>query len=292
MKILSDRRARIAIAAGALFIVLLLFILSAFRRNEIRTHENAEIAQGIAYLEALETTGVRGVQEAIRANETEQIREKLDDLLAKIESGEADIWSYFSDAVILGDSRADDFQYNGFLPKYRIMAELGTACVDAEDYLDTIMDLYPAQVYFTYGMNDVDGYWNTPSDFHDAYAKVIREFMNELPDAEFFVCSIIPVNQHAIDNNPHYLQIPEYNEEIRKIADELGITWINCDDMLVGHEDLYDTDGQHFFPEAYPLWARYMLKARFEEESGLTTGDTDYESDGEFSAESEVSEVE
>ena len=108
MKILSDRRARIAFAAGALFIVLLLFILSAFRRNEIRTHENAEIAQGIAYLEALETTGVRGVQEAIRANETEQIREKLDDLLAKIESGEADIWSYFSDAVILGDSRADE----------------------------------------------------------------------------------------------------------------------------------------------------------------------------------------
>jgi hypothetical protein len=145
---------------------------------------------------------------------------------------------------------------------------MGAMCTDAEKYLDTVLDLYPSQIYFTYGMNDVDGSWDTLDGFISAYKSVIRKFMDNQPYAEFYVCSIIPVNQHAIDNDANYTKIPEYNAAMKQMTEDLGLCWIDCDHLLDGHEDYYDTDGQHFFPEAYPLWARHMLKTRFEYESG------------------------
>lgn len=267
MNLLTDRRVRIAAAAGALAVILCIVIFSVMRGRSKAAGEQAELQKSLAFLESLELTGAEGVHAAIRSAEQAKIREELDELLAKIDSGETDIWSYFSDAVILGDSRADDFQYNNFLPKSRILADMGAMCTDAEKYLDTALELYPSQVYFTYGMNDVDGSWDTTEGFIEAYRRIIRKYMDELPYAEFFVSSIIPVNQHAIDSDPNYLKIPEYNAAMKKMTEELGIAWIDCDHMLDGHEDYYDTDGQHFFPEAYPLWAKLMLKARFTEEA-------------------------
>lgn len=271
MKIFSDRRVRTAAGAGALLVVLLIVIVGGVAGRRRRAEENAEIQKSLAYLEALEATGAEGVHAAIREARQETLRLQLEETLEKIDSGETDIWSCFSDAVILGDSRADDFQYNNFLPKSRILADMGAMCTDAEQYLDTTLDIYPSQVYFTYGMNDVDGSWDTLDGFIEAYSRIIRMFMDELPYAEFYVSSIIPVNQHAIDNDSNYLKIPEYNEAMKQMTEELGAVWIDCDHMLDGHEDYYDTDGQHFFPEAYPLWAKLMLKARFEYESSLSS---------------------
>ncbi len=268
MKIRPDRRVLLA-AAGALFIVVLIILAVSSGGHAPTAAQKAEIENSISYLRALEATGAEGVHAAIRNAEIASRREELGETMRKIDSGEADIWSFFSDAVILGDSRADDFQYNSFLPKSRILADMGAMCTEAEKYLDVTMDLYPSQIYFTYGMNDVDGSWDTTEGFIEAYRRVIRLYMDDFPYAEIFVSSIIPVNQHAIDNDSNYLKIPEYNEAMKQMTSELGLTWIDCDHMLDEYPDYYDTDGQHFFPEAYPLWARLMLEARFNYESAL-----------------------
>ena len=279
MKIFSDRRARIAVIAGALSVIVLTAVIGIVRRNGRISEENAEIGRSLAYLESLESVGAEGVHAAIRASQQAVIRQQLEETLQKLDSGETDIWSCFSDAVILGDSRADDFQYNNFLPKSRILADMGAMCTDAEKYLDQTLDLYPSQIYFTYGMNDVDGSWDTLDGFISAYKGIIQKFMDDLPYAEFFVSSIIPVNQHAIDNDANYLKIPEYNAAMKSMTEELGACWIDCDHLLDGHEDLYDTDGQHFFPDAYPLWARLMLKTRFEYESAHAADESAYAAD-------------
>ncbi len=287
MKKNLSRRVVIAGAAAALLLVLLCIVIAGSRGRRSRDDSNPEIQNSLAYLEALEATGPSGVMDAVRTAKQEKLRQEVDDILAALDSGEADLWSYFSDAVIVGDSRADDFEYNGFLPRSRILAKMGAMCTDAEEFLDDALDVYPSQVYFTFGMNDVDGSWDTLDEFIEAYRRMIRMYMDELPYASFFVSSIIPVNQHAIDNDANYLKIPEYNEAMKQMTAELGLGWIDCDHMLDGHEDLYDDDGQHFFPEAYPLWAELMLKERFEYEAGLTgekpQTETETEDDTTFS---------
>ena len=265
-----SRRVRIAVAAAALLLVLVCVLTAVFGRRGSADDTNPEIQNSLNYLEALEASGPSAVIEAIQAEKQESLRRQVDDILASIESGDADIWSYFSDAVIIGDSRADDFEYNGFLPRSRILAKMGAMCTDAEEFLDAALDVYPSQIYFTFGMNDVDGSWDTLEEFIDAYRRMIRMYMDEFPYASIFVSSIIPVNQHAIDNDSNYLKIPEYNEAMKQMTAELGLGWIDCDHMLDGREDLYDDDGQHFFPEAYPLWAKLMLKEYFEYDAGLT----------------------
>ena len=74
--------------------------------------------------------------------------------------------------------------------------------------------------------------------------------------------------------NANYKNIPEYNEALKKMADDLGVCWIDCDSYLDDYPELYDTDGQHFFPDMYPIWARTMLKAAFDYEYEQT-GDAD-----------------
>ncbi|MBP3877251.1 MAG: hypothetical protein J6E44_04760 [Lachnospiraceae bacterium] len=256
-----------AVCAAAVLAVILLVVPRLTRGSTGR--DQALIEQGIAYLRDLESRDISVVQNAVKEVRMAKARAQVEERLAKLENDELDLWACFDDAVILGDSRADDFEYNGFLPRSKILAALGDYCLDAEDYLDQVEETNPSQIIFTYGMNDVDGIWNNAEDFISAYAKVINEFRDRVPNAEYYVCSIIPANQHAIDNDPNYENIPEYNDAIRQMCTDLNVVFIDLDDLMVGHEDLYDTDGQHFFPELYPLWAKSMLRSIFEYEGGL-----------------------
>lgn len=280
-----------AVCAAAVLIVCI--VAAALLRKSSSPQDQAMIDAGISYIKGLETRDISIVQNAVKEVRMAKARAQVQERLEKLESGELDLWACFDDAVILGDSRADDFEYNGFLPRSKILAALGDYCLDAEEYLDMVEDANPTQIIFTYGMNDVDGIWNNAEEFISAYSKVINEFRSRVPNAEYFVCSIIPVNQHAIDNDSNYEKIPEYNAAIRQMCKDINVVFIDHDNLMDGHEDLYDTDGQHFFPELYPLWAKAMLRSIFEYEGGLSetaAGEEvtdDFASDGVSASETE-----
>ena len=274
MKLLSiikkSPAGKLLIAVPVIILVVVLFL--ALRKDKV--DNSVKLQQGIAYLEALEAKNPQDMMDELREKQREEESAKVDEILAKIDSGEISIWSQFNGAAILGDSRAEDFVFDGFLTTTNVFAEKGTMCTDAMDYLDAVASANPARIFFTYGMNDVDGYWNTAADYIEGYTKVIKAYREKIPGAVIFVNSIIPVNAHAIENDSNYKNIPEYNEAMKKMADDLGVCWIDCDSYLDDYPELYDTDGQHFFPEMYPIWARTMLKAAFDYEYAQT-GDAD-----------------
>ncbi len=262
---------RFLIIIPVILILLLVFVLF-FRRD--RTDNSEKVQQGISYIESLEARNPQDMMQQLIEKQREEESAKVDEILAKIDSGEISVWSQFNDAAILGDSRAEDFVFDGFLTTANVYAEKGTMCTDAMDYIDAVAAANPSRLFFTYGMNDVDGYWNTSKDFIDGYTKVIKAYREKMPNAAIFVNSIIPVNAHAIENDSNYKNIPEYNAALKQMAEDLNVCWIDCDNYLDDYPDLYDTDGQHFFAEMYPIWARTMLKAAFDYQY-QQTGDAD-----------------
>ena len=245
-------------------ILLAIILILVFRKDKV--DNSVKLQQGIAYLEALEAKNPQDMVKELQEKQREEESAKVDEILARIDSGEISIWSQFYGAAILGDSRAEDFVADGFLTTTNVFAEKGTMCTDAADYIDAVAATNPTRIFFTYGMNDVDGYWNTAEEFIEGYTKVIKAYRERIPDAVIFVNSIIPVNAHAIENDSNYKNIPEYNEALKKMTEDLGVCWIDCDSYLDDYPELYDTDGQHFFPEMYPIWARTMLKTAFDYE--------------------------
>ena len=261
---------KLIIAVPVILLAVILFLV--FRKDKV--DNSVKLQQGIAYLESLEAKNPQDMMEELREKQREEESAKVDEILAKIDSGEISIWSQFNGAAILGDSRAEDFVFDGFLTTTNVFAEKGTMCTDAMNYIDAVASANPTRIFFTYGMNDVDGYWNTSAEFIEGYTKVIKAYRERIPGAVLFVNSIIPVNAHAIENDSNYKNIPEYNEALKKMADDLGVCWIDCDSYLDDYPELYDTDGQHFFPDMYPIWARTMLKTAFDYEYEKT-GDAD-----------------
>ena len=261
---------KLLIAVPVVLLVVVLFL--ALRKDKV--DNSVKLQQGIAYLESLEAKNPQDMIEELREKQREEESAKVDEILARIDSGEISVWSQFNGVAILGDSRAEDFVFDGFLTTTNVFAEKGTMCTDAMNYIDAVAAANPTRIFFTYGMNDVDGYWNTAAEFIEGYTKVINAYRERIPGAVLFVNSIIPVNAHAIENDANYKNIPEYNEALKKMADDLGVCWIDCDSYLDDYPELYDTDGQHFFPEMYPIWARTMLKAAFDYEYEQT-GDAD-----------------
>lgn len=264
-KILKQKTSLRLLTAPACFVLLASLLTGCGSSAEDRQ----KIASGISWLKNQENGNTADVKAIIRSQKAEKSREELDEKLEQIDSGSVDIWSLFDDVVILGDSRADDFEYNGFLPRSKILAALGDYSKDALSYLDSVSQQAPHNIVFTYGMNDVDGIFNNAGEFKEAYADVIRQFQERLPDSLFYVCSIIPVNEHALENDSDYQHIPEYNEAIRQMCSELGVDFIDLDDMLEDRPDLYDTDGQHFFPDAYPIWGKSILRSILTREAGI-----------------------
>lgn len=187
MKKHINRRGLRAAGAAAAALIVIAVIVSAVRSARLRALENSYTSQGEAYLRALESQDLSAVKASIREKQTDNKKASVEELLAKIDSGEADLWACFDDAVILGDSRGDDFQYNGFLPKSKILCDLGASCGKALDYLDTVASMAPKQIIFTYGMNDVDGNFSSADAFTAEYLKVINEFRAKLPDSEYYV---------------------------------------------------------------------------------------------------------
>ncbi len=261
---------KLIIAVPVIILVIVIFLV--FRKDKV--DNSVKLQQGIAYLEALEAKNPQDMVEELREKQREEESAKVDEILAQIDSGQISIWSQFNGAAILGDSRAEDFVFDGFLTTTNVFAEKGTMCTDAMNYIDAVAAANPTRIFFTYGMNDVDGYWNTAAEFIEGYTKVIKAYREKIPGAVIFVNSIIPVNAHAIENDSNYKNIPEYNEALKKMADDLGVCWIDCDSYLDDYPELYDTDGQHFFPDMYPIWARTMLKTAFDYEYEKT-GDAD-----------------
>ena len=174
------------------------------------------------------------------------------------------VWQEFSDAVILGDSRAVGFSYYSFLDASRVLASSGERIDAIDGHIEDLKKLDPAYIFLCYGINDL-GWYGSAQDYADTLLEKIRLLRRELPEAVIVVSSILPAYEPAVSREKLWLQIPDYTAAVQAMCEENGVLFADNTQLSEDYADLWQPDGIHLLPEFYPHWAANLIFASWGE---------------------------
>lgn len=217
---------------------------------------------GLAYLTELEQRKTEPIEENIRKIRKQERRNAL-------ESGELSVWEQFADSAILGDSRVTGFSYWQFLDTERVMAYSGARLgrIEEKGYLEKLKDLNPANVFLSFGLNDISsGVWRDTQSCTADLEKNIAKIKTVLPESRIYINSILPVQQKALARCPEWAKVPELNEVIRTFCEANGYGYIDNAAIVAEKGGLFAADGIHMKSGFYPLWAVNMVAEVYEDE--------------------------
>lgn len=224
----------------------------------------ADVQSGVSYLQSLETIDPDTVTQKLRQMRLEKLqaeraaREQA--LLDDIDT----VWQEFSDAVILGDSRAVGFSYYSFLDASRVLASSGERIDAIDGHIEDLKKLDPAYIFLCYGINDL-GWYGSAQDYADTLLEKIRLLRRELPEAVIVVSSILPAYEPAVSREKLWLQIPDYTAAVQAMCEENGVLFADNTQLSEDYADLWQPDGIHLLPEFYPHWAANLIFASWGE---------------------------
>lgn len=187
--------------------------------------------------------------------------------------------SWFSDAVLIGDSRMNGFQLYSDVKEASYLTCTGLSIYQMAQEEEVIrrgeekISVYEAlkggtyaKVYLSMGVNEL-GYYN-PEGFAETFGKVVDKIRELQPGADIYVMTIIPVNsekcreydQKSYVNND---LVKQYNEALVKMVLEKDVYLVNAAEALADETgevpaDL-SADGVHFKKEGYLKWRDYLL---------------------------------
>lgn len=251
------RNLRIRTVAGIAGVILLLILILVYKH---RTEQANEVKEGGAYLKEIESASIGSIESKVKANEKSRRQAGIDQIAAKLENGEIDVWSQFGNIFWLGDSRAEAVVYFGYLDASKVYANKGDNLRKAAGGLDKAKAASPDHLVFSYGLNDLDGNWANSDQFINYYKQVIDQYKQAVPKADIYICSVTPVTDHALAKDAKLKQVPEYNQKLKAMCDELGYHYIDCSSLYEQHANLFEPDGIHYVSGMYPYWAKLIVK--------------------------------
>lgn len=213
--------------------------------------QQAEVAKGVEVIRNMEAVDVGAVENRIRQMEADELKNSE-------EYKNRPINVKYEGSLILGDSQAEAFIVYKVLDESEVIAHKGAHIKDVSESYDKIINLNPKNIFMTYGVNDLGMYGST-DDFIAVYKKTIQDLQKGLPEAKIYVNLIFPVTSKAIAQQPHLGQWEEFNEGIRGMCTELGVTCIDSNSLV--SEQSYEQDGIHMVYGFYQSWAEYMAEA-------------------------------
>lgn len=184
---------------------------------------------------------------------------------------------WFSDAVIIGDSRTDGLhKFSGLkAPTYLFYTGLtvfdfSTRAVIVSDgdnltAHDALGRLSPAKIYLCLGLNELG--WHDDNAYYEEYGKVVDAVRALHPGAQIYLQLLIPVNaaKCKANNQPAYVtneQIAVYNEVIRQVAAEREVYLIDLPEVFADEQGELPRemtgDGVHMTRAGYAQWADYL----------------------------------
>ena len=250
---LSNSKFRRRIISGAIGIIVVVLFIVAIAPMMGSKVKKVNTQSGIAYLKQMASKDVSDIEA--------QIQEiKKQELKAALMEDSSSVWSYFDDAVIMGDSRTMGFYMFGFLPQDQVMAHNGATIRDIPTYLDALELKNPSLVFLCYGLNDMGiGFWNTPQEYTTELQERVDQIQERLPNAEIYVCAIVPVTSWANYTEEYKNKPYKYNPEIKAYCEANGINYIDISNLSKDYEDLVEVDGTHFKTGFYDPWAVMMI---------------------------------
>ncbi|MGN0362033.1 MAG: GDSL-type esterase/lipase family protein [Bilifractor sp.] len=272
----------------ALAVLVVAGIVSVTAVSIVRKNRSAQIEEGLQFLKTQESKDPGEVEQVLSKQKKAKMEAERAGMQKKLEDGTIDVWSLFGDTVIMGDSRAEGFYVFGYLPKSRVLADKGNTIANIGDQEDELVQLNPATLFLCYGLNDISsGLWDTKEEYVKDYASILDELHQKLPDTEIYVNQTIPAQQTAINETPSFGNIPKWSEAVHQMVQEKGYGWVDMDDLLSAHQDMYDADAIHMVSDFYPLWAAQMMLSVYDsQQAGGESEDVSGTSDTSAAVES------
>ena len=173
--------------------------------------------------------------------------------------------------VFIGDSITDLYSLDSYY------SDLNRACYNRGIGGDTtqgvidrlkvsIFDVNPSTIVLMIGTNDIDG--GVPNEtIIENYKIILSEINKNQPMVELYFVSVIPQNkdlesytQLNVDKNNN--TILTINEEIKKLCDEFGCTYIDLHSNLIDEngylrKELSD-DGIHLNANGFEIWTNLL----------------------------------
>lgn len=253
---MRDKEHKFPLIPVAIVLIFALGMILFFNGISALEEENADVRDGLAYLEALEKKDPDAVDEVRKELHQKKIDAQRDELLKKLNDGTMDPFTLFQNYVLMGDSRAVGYWYRNFLEKSRVLADGGHTIRNISDQMDKLVSLNPSLIFLCYGLNDISvGYWDTKEAYVNEYMEIIAEIQEKLPDATIVVSSILPAKDPAFQRSSKWRNIPEWSAALEQACKRNGILFANCDQLAEDYPNLWDPDGIHFRKEFYPYWA-------------------------------------
>ncbi|MBQ9031002.1 MAG: SGNH/GDSL hydrolase family protein [Parasporobacterium sp.] len=241
--------------ASVVMIVVGIIVFIPFSQ---RTGSTQQTAQGIASVRDMEARDISAVDSELRKQ------------MASEETQDMDLWEKlnFYDTYIFGDSRCEPFFWSGLQVEH-VFAEKSATVKYVGEHIDEIAAARPGNLVLSFGMNDMGmyaydpaNYWETGDDYVVAVDEYIRMIHEVSPDTNVYVNSIIPVLDFALDSQPRWAAVDEWNAALKAYCDESGNGYIDTTFIAYDYADLFDDDGVHFYSQTIlDEWGEAILKA-------------------------------
>ncbi len=164
----------------------------------------------------------------------------------------------FENSVFIGDSFIEGMSDYEILYSDEIVYKRGCCIWQADELIEQAIALQPRNVFFMFGINDMEYYGNDVEKYTQDYITQITKIKEALPDTRICICGLIPVQQFAIDRKPVLGNTSLFNEALEKMCEEQDIIFADSTAIIEGRDDLYEEDGQHPGYAYYALWLTFL----------------------------------
>lgn len=165
--------------------------------------------------------------------------------------------SFYSKSVFLGDSLL--LGLTDVLEDSNVISNAGATALFALDEVDKIVSKKPEHVYIMLGSDDL--LWPVDNPVEESvknYIKLIEKIKGKLPNVKIHVLSVTPVTKEAMEVEPRYKNIFDYNKALEKMAATKKIDYIELSPIFEKNENLYSEDGIHFKEDFYPIFLNHI----------------------------------
>ena len=158
-----------------------------------------------------------------------------------------------NNAYAIGDSMIEGMNDGQYVNTENLIFRRGCGTYDSFDLFERAINLQASIVWVQLGLNDMDMFHGDVEQFRNNYRELILYLQENLPDCRIFLCNINPISEDACRRHPQYEYADVYNQVIMELCEELGVTFVDNTTLVLGHPELWDTDGIHPVQDVY-LW--------------------------------------
>ncbi|SYX84125.1 GDSL-type esterase/lipase family protein [Paenibacillus alvei] len=179
--------------------------------------------------------------------------------LAMTQAPAGSVQDLFGSSLFVGDSIIGGLTNDDLLPEANVMGGLGATVQSTLDNVEEVASRKPSYVFLSMGQNDLgESPEEAKTTFTQQYTELINRIRELLPAARVYVLSITPVDTALPTNAFVNPQIEAFNADLRKMAKEKGVDYIDLAPIFQQHKIQYDEDGSHFTNAFYPILLDYL----------------------------------